>query len=135
MISEEVGFKVAPSMELSLQEFLNLDLDRWNDKILEIAAVAVQEYSLEVTLDQMDSELQTKQFVTVEFRDSNQYILNEVDEITSVIDNQLFTTQTLLTSPFIAPIKKLATVGLHFYVYAQISPNLGYVKDHGSISN
>lgn len=114
MISEEVGFKVAPSMELSLQEFLNLDLDRWNDKILEIAAVAVQEYSLEVTLDQMDSDLQTKQFVTVEFRDSHQYILNEVDEITSVIDDQLFTTQTLLTSPFIAPIKKRANDILAF---------------------
>ncbi|EAY21612.1 Dynein heavy chain family protein [Trichomonas vaginalis G3] len=114
IISEVVGFKVMPSMELTLQNFLDLNLERWNDKITEIASVAAQEYSLELSLDQMDADLQQRKFVTGEFRDTECFILHEIDDVTSVIDDQLITTQTLLTSPFIAPVKKRATDRLNF---------------------
>ena len=113
-ISEIVGFQVMPSMELSLQGFLDLDLGRWNQQITEIAQVASQEYNIESTLDQMDAELQTKQFVTNLFRDTGSYILADIDDMISVIDDQLVTTQTLLTSPFVAPVKKRALEKLAF---------------------
>ncbi|OHT14597.1 Dynein heavy chain family protein [Tritrichomonas foetus] len=113
-ISEVVGFPVMPSMELSLQEFLNLDLERWQDQISEIASIAAQEYNLESSLDQMDAELQQKSFVTIIFRNTDHYIFTEIDDIVSTIDDQLVTTQTLLTSPFIGPIKKRATERLEF---------------------
>ncbi|OHT17559.1 Dynein heavy chain family protein [Tritrichomonas foetus] len=113
-ISDVVGFKVKPSMELTLQGFLDLHLEKWQDKISEIAAVAAQEYSIESALDQMDAELQQKKFITVMFRESGHFILHEIDEIVSLIDDQLVTTQTLLTSPFIAPVKKRATEKLAF---------------------
>ncbi|OHT13633.1 Dynein heavy chain family protein [Tritrichomonas foetus] len=114
MISEIVGFTVMPSMELSLQEFLNLNLERWSEQIFEIANVAALEYSLESSLDQMDNELQTMKFITVEYRDSKTYILQQIDEIISTIDDQLVTTQTLLTSPYIKPMLKRATDKLTF---------------------
>ena len=113
-ISNIVGFKVMPSMELTLEDFLNLDLERWQDEISEIAAVAAQEYNLESSLDQMDAELQQKLFITLQFRDTEHFILSEIDDIASTIDDQLVTTQTLLTSPFIAPMKKRATEKLEF---------------------
>ena len=113
-ISEIVGFAVVPSMEWTLQDFLDLHLERWNDQITEIASVAANEYALELSLDQMDADLQQKQFITVEFRDSGHFILHEIDDISSTIDDQLVTAQTLLTSPFIAPVKKRATEKLAF---------------------
>ena len=108
MISKIVGFQVQPSMELTMQNFLDLNLEQWNEQITEIASSAVNEYSLESSLDQMDTDLQTLQFITAQFRDTPHFILHEIDDIISTIDDQLVTTQTLLTSPFIAPIKKRA---------------------------
>jgi len=113
-ISEIVGFRIEPSMDLTLQGFLEKNLGRWNDKISEIASIAAQEYNIETSLDQMDAELQTKQFGSALFRGTNDYILTDVEEIVSIIDDQLVTTQTLLTSPFIAPVKKRATERLQF---------------------
>jgi hypothetical protein len=114
MISEVVGFQVMPSMEFTLQDFLALNLGRWSEKISEIAGVAAQEYQLESSLDQMDAELQGIKIVTVPFRDSGHFILQEIDEVISTIDDQLVTAQTLLTSPFIAPVKKRAVEKLAF---------------------
>ena len=114
MISEIVGFKVQPSMDLSLHDFISLDLERWNTQITEIANKAANEYNVESALDQMDNELQTQQFNSIEFRDSKQYILVDVNDIISLIDDQLVSTQTLLTSPFIAPNKKRALDRLSF---------------------
>lgn len=113
-ISEIVRFSVIPSMELTLQGFLDFDLGRWNIQIAEICSVAAQKYNNESSLYQMDAELQTKQFVTHEFRNTGSYILFDVDDIFSLIDDQLVTTQTLLTSPFIAPVKKKALERLSF---------------------
>ncbi|EAY14826.1 Dynein heavy chain family protein [Trichomonas vaginalis G3] len=113
-ISEIVGFKVFSSTEMTLQNFLDYNLGRWQVQIFEIAAVAAQEYNIESSLDAMDSELQTKKFETSIFRDTGSYIVTGADDLISTIDDQLVTTQTLLTSPFIAPSKKRATENLEF---------------------
>ena len=113
-ISEIVGFDVMPSMELTLQNFIDLHLERWNDQIIQIAAVAAQEYNIESALDQMDAELQTRLLTTTEFRGTGQFILVDVDDIISLVDDQLVTTQTLLTSPYIQPVKKRAVERLSF---------------------
>ena len=112
-ISKVVGFEVSPSTDMTLQQFLDLNLGKWSDQITEIANVAAQEYALETALDNMDAELQSKQFVTVMFRDSGQFILNEIDDITTTIDDQLVSTQTILASPFIAPVKERALNNLN----------------------
>ena len=112
-ISEIVEFKVTP-IDHTLEEFLAYDLGRWSEPIIEIANVAANEYNIESSLDQMDNELQTQQFVTIEYKDTERFILSEVDDVISLIDDQLVTTQTLLTSPFIAPVKKRAVERLAF---------------------
>jgi hypothetical protein len=113
-ISELVGFTIIPSMDLSLQGFIDLHLERWNDPISSIASVAAQEYNIEMQLDQMDNELQSKQFVTQEFGASCQFILSEVEDVVAVVDDQLVATQALLTSQFIQPVKKRALERLTF---------------------
>ena len=113
-ISQIVGFTVMPSMELNLQGFIDLHLERWNDQISQIASIAAQEYNIESALDQMDEELQKKAFLTKEFRDTGHFIITEIDDISSIIDDQLINTSTLLTSPFIAPVKKRALERLQF---------------------
>ena len=109
LISDVVGFTVAPTIDTTLQEFLNLDLGRWNAQITEIASVAAQEYNIETALDQMNDELQQTNIITQEFRDTKNYIMLGADDLISMIDDQLVTTQTLLTSPFIGPSKEKAT--------------------------
>ena len=112
-ISEIVGFSIVPG-ELTLQELLDMDLNRWSDQIGEIAAVAAQEYNIESSLDAMDNELNSKQMQTKEYKDTQHFILIEVDDVQSVVDDQIVTTQTLLTSPFIGPCKKRAVERLQF---------------------
>ncbi|KAK8866475.1 hypothetical protein M9Y10_009438 [Tritrichomonas musculus] len=113
-ISDVVGFTVKPSADLSLQEFLDFNLGRWFGKISEIAGVAAQEYAIESSIDQMDTELQTIKFVTVQYKDSGHFILQQVDEILSILDDQIVLTQSLLTSPFIGPVKTRASERLEF---------------------
>ena len=114
-ISNIVGFNVNPSTtEVNLQGFIDLHLERWSDQISEIASIAAQEYNIESTLDQMDTELQQLMVQTKEFRDTKQYILIGIDDLISVIEDQLVTTQTLLTSPYIAPVKARALEHLQF---------------------
>ena len=112
-ISQIVGLKISP-MEMTLTQMLQLELEKWGDQITEIANVATQEYNIESTLDAMDAELQTQILQTTEFRQSGQYMLVMVDDLRSLIDDQLVTTQTLLTSPYIAPLKKRATEKLTY---------------------
>ncbi|KAK8861158.1 hypothetical protein M9Y10_012853 [Tritrichomonas musculus] len=114
-ISKIVGFTVNPSIiDVTLQGFLDLHLERWADQITEIANVAAQEYNIESSLDQMDAEMQALLLQTVEFRDTKQFILTGIDDVIAMIDDQLVTTQTLLTSPYIQPVKKRATEHLQF---------------------
>ncbi|EAY07015.1 Dynein heavy chain family protein [Trichomonas vaginalis G3] len=113
-ISEIVGFNCVPTMDLTLQGFLQMDLGRWGQQITEVASVAMQEYSIESVLDKLDLELETTQFITIPFRDSGQFIISGVNDIISIIDDQLVTSQTLLSSPYIAPVKKRALERLDF---------------------
>jgi hypothetical protein len=114
LISDVVGFTVQPSLELNLQEFLDLNLERWKEPLTEIAAVAAQEYNIESALDQLDAELQQLKFSSAPFRRSGHFILTEIDQVISTIDDQIVTTQTLLTSPYIGPVKKRALDKLDF---------------------
>jgi MoxR-like ATPase len=114
MISKIVGFPVVPSNDLSLQEILQMDLGRWSEQINELAGVAAQEYNIESSLDQMEAELSQTQMHTKPYKETGQFILVDIADVESLIDDQLVTTQTLLTSPFIAPSKKRAVEHLAF---------------------
>jgi hypothetical protein len=113
-ISEVVGFRVCPTVETTLQEFLALDLRRWFQKISDIAGIAAQEFAIESSLDKMDLELQNLHLTTVEHQAMSQFVLQKVSELVAVIDDQVIATQTLLTSPFIAPVKDRAVERLEF---------------------
>ncbi|OHS98393.1 Dynein heavy chain family protein [Tritrichomonas foetus] len=113
-ISDITEFTVKPSMDVSLQEFLDYNLDQWFEKISGIAGIAAQEYTIEASIDQMDIELQTIKFVTVQYKDSGHFILQQIDDLMSIMDDQIVTTQSLLTSPFIGPVKDRATERLDF---------------------
>ena len=114
IISKIVGFVVKPTLELTLQEFLEYNLDQWYEKISEIVGIAAQEFTVESNVDQMDAELQTIKFVVVQYKDTEHYILQQIDDILSVLDDQIVTTQALLTSPFILPIKRRTVERLDF---------------------
>jgi len=113
-ISVAVGFDAVPSMDVTLQAYFNLNLHKWNSQISEISSIAVQEYSIESALDTMDSELQEKHFVTMQYKDTGHFILMDFEEIVSLVEDQTITTQTFLTSPYIAPVKSRALERLEF---------------------
>ena len=62
---------------MTLQNFLDMNLERWNQPIIEITSVATQEYNLESALDQMDSELQERKLLTKDYKDTQRYILQD----------------------------------------------------------
>jgi len=113
-ISDIVGFPVYPSVETSLQLFLETKLERWNDMISEIASIAAQEYNIEYSIDSMDNELHSMQFYTVQYKDSGHFILQRIDIITGIVDDQIVATESLLSSPFITPVKSQAVERLSF---------------------
>ncbi|EAY21562.1 Dynein heavy chain family protein [Trichomonas vaginalis G3] len=113
-ISQITGFEVKPTVETSLSTFLQYKLEEWDAQISDIANVAAQEYNIEAALDKMDAELRTTQFVTVQFRNSGHFILQQVDDLLMLIDDQLVATQSMLASPFITQVKDQANERIAF---------------------
>uniref|UniRef100_H2Z3M9 Uncharacterized protein n=1 Tax=Ciona savignyi TaxID=51511 RepID=H2Z3M9_CIOSA len=65
-----------------------------------------QEFSLEKALSRMKSDWDEILFNTLEYRDSGVSILSSLDEVQTVLDDQIVKTQTMRGSPFIKPFEE-----------------------------
>jgi dynein heavy chain len=67
--------------------------------------VAVQEYSLERTLDKMQGEWVGVSFDTMAWRATGTSVLRGLDDIQMLLDDQTVKTQSMRASPYIGPFE------------------------------
>ena len=117
-MSEEVGFKVKADEGFSVSRALQMELPKFMSQIEEVSEHASKEYSLERTLEKMQTEWTGVEFGYLDWRTTGTYILQGVDEIQMILDDQIVKTQSMRASPYIGPFedrvriweKKLNTV-------------------------
>jgi len=67
--------------------------------------MAVQEYSLERTLDKMQGEWVGVSFDTMAWRNTGTSVLRGLDDIQMLLDDQTVKTQSMRASPYIGPFE------------------------------
>ncbi|CAH2277605.1 Hypothetical predicted protein [Pelobates cultripes] len=106
VMSEKVGFNIIPHEGISLQEVLQLGLEKYLDDLSHISSQASKEYALEKALNKMKADWENVCFIFIPYKDSNTYVLAAVDEIQVLLEDHIVKTTTMKSSPFIAPFEK-----------------------------
>ncbi|XP_030888189.1 dynein heavy chain 12, axonemal [Leptonychotes weddellii] len=105
-ISEIVGYDLTPDSGTTLRKILKLNLTPYLEKFEVISAGASKEFSLEKALHAMMGTWDDIAFHISPYRDTGVSILSSVDEIQTLLDDQIIKTQTMRGSPFIKPFEK-----------------------------
>ncbi|XP_055503511.1 dynein axonemal heavy chain 12 [Leucoraja erinacea] len=104
-MSEVVGYDLTPDSGTTLRKMLRLNLTPFLEKFEETSAAASKEFSLEKAMHTMDEAWESISFNTSLYRDSGVSILSAVDEIQTILDDQIIKTQTMRGSPFCKPFE------------------------------
>lgn len=124
-ISAIYGDDLTPDAGTTLRKTLKKNLDQYMEQFETISAAAskviysvlyriqviffydlfLQEFSLEKALDRMQVDWNDIEFNTLEYRDSGVKILAGLDDVQTMLDDQIVKTQTMRGSPFIKPFE------------------------------
>nr|XP_026690532.1 dynein heavy chain 12, axonemal isoform X1 [Ciona intestinalis] len=104
-MSEIYGEDLTPDAGTTLRKTLKKNLDSFMNEFDTISGAASKEFSLEKALARMQSDWDEILFNTLEYRDSGVSILSSLDEVQTVLDDQIVKTQTMRGSPFIKPFE------------------------------
>ncbi|XP_013387188.1 dynein heavy chain 12, axonemal, partial [Lingula anatina] len=105
-MSEIAGFDITPDSGSTLRKVLKQNLDEYMERFEGISAAATKEHSLEKAMLKMQEEWADISFSLTAYRDTGISILASVDEIQTMLDDQIVKTQTIRGSPFIKPFEK-----------------------------
>nr|XP_020824636.1 dynein heavy chain 12, axonemal isoform X2 [Phascolarctos cinereus] len=105
-MSEIVGYDLTPDSGTTLRKVLKLNLDPYLEKFEVISAGASKEFSLEKAMHTMINTWDDIAFHISPYRDTGVSILSAVDEIQTILDDQIVKTQTMRGSPFIKPFEE-----------------------------
>ncbi|XP_045146064.1 dynein axonemal heavy chain 12 [Echinops telfairi] len=105
-MSEIVGYDLTPDSGSTLRKILKLNLTQYLDQFEVISAGASKEFSLEKAMHTMMGTWDDISFHISLYRDTGVCILSSVDEIQTILDDQIIKTQTMRGSPFIKPFEK-----------------------------
>ncbi|XP_039627270.1 dynein heavy chain 12, axonemal [Polypterus senegalus] len=104
-MSAIVEYDLTPNSGTTLRKVLKYNLGPYLDKFEQISAAASKEFSLEKAMHVMMEVWVNVYFNTSPYRESGVSILSAVDEIQSILDDQIVKTQTMRGSPFIKPFE------------------------------
>eukprot|EP01018_Ginkgo_biloba_P022956 Gb_30436 [translate_table: standard] len=107
--NSETQFSITELIEFGIESKMNEELEA-NFATLQIesaifvrmlSVTASKEFSFEKTLDKMSAEWDGVEFVVLPYKDSGTYILGGVDDIQTILDDQVVKIQSMCASPFI----------------------------------
>lgn len=104
-MSEIYGEDLTPDAGTTLRKTLKKNLGPHMEEFETISGAASKEFSLEKALTRMQGEWENMLFSTLEYRDSGVSILSSVDDVQTMLDDQIVKTQTMRGSPFIKPFE------------------------------
>jgi dynein heavy chain, axonemal len=105
-LSELLGKNIDPEDELTLMNLLELDAAGHIEQIQEVTIAAEKEYNLERNLANMMKEWESVEFEVKAYKESGTFVVGGIDEIVSLLDDQIVKTQTMRGSPYIRPIER-----------------------------
>eukprot|EP00615_Pteridomonas_danica_P016588 CAMPEP_0114385844 /NCGR_PEP_ID=MMETSP0102-20121206/6268_1 /TAXON_ID=38822 ORGANISM="Pteridomonas danica, Strain PT" /NCGR_SAMPLE_ID=MMETSP0102 /ASSEMBLY_ACC=CAM_ASM_000212 /LENGTH=3026 /DNA_ID=CAMNT_0001542557 /DNA_START=949 /DNA_END=10026 /DNA_ORIENTATION=- len=102
-LSERVGKKVVPDNNFTLTTAKNLKLHEQIDVINKVSETAAKEYAIKVQLDKMAQDWESVELAIVDYRNTETYILTDVDTYIALLDEQVTLTQAMTFSAFKGP--------------------------------
>ncbi|XP_033102995.1 dynein heavy chain 12, axonemal-like isoform X1 [Anneissia japonica] len=105
-MSSIAGFDLTPDSGTTLRKVLKKNLGSFMEEFESISAGATKEYSLERAMQKMNEEWESVSFNLTTYRDTGINILASVDDIQTMLDDQIVKTQTMRGSPFIKPFER-----------------------------
>ena len=88
-MSDIAGFDLTPDSGTTLRKMLKLNLEPYMDQFEGISGAATKEHSLEKALAKMMEEWDEMLFNTTAYRDTGISILASVDDIQTLLDDQV----------------------------------------------
>ncbi|BFZ17590.1 hypothetical protein BsWGS_20629 [Bradybaena similaris] len=104
-MSDIVGFDISPKENTALSTMLEYGLNKHLEKLDEISASAAKEYSLEKALKKMKDDWKDLRFDLVPYRETGVCILSALDDIQTLLDDNIIKAQTMRGSPYIKPFE------------------------------
>lgn len=105
-MEELAKFEIQPDAGTSLRKMLRLEIAPYIEQFEQISGAATKEHSLEKNMYKMQDEWNDIVFGLTVYRDTGVNILASVDEIQTLLDDQIVKTQTMRGSPFIKPFER-----------------------------
>ncbi|KAK5863728.1 hypothetical protein PBY51_000737 [Eleginops maclovinus] len=105
-MSEVVGYDLTPDSGTTLRKVLKQNLVSYLEEFDAISAAASKEFSLEKAMQTMVHIWDVVSFHHQPYRETGVSILTALDEIQTMLDDQIVKTQTMRGSPFIKPFEK-----------------------------
>lgn len=88
---------------LRLRDLIGMQLENYLSQIMEISNHASKEYKIQIDREKMEAEWGTMQFQLAPFDTS--FKLVEMDEIQTLLDEQILATQSMRASPYVREIE------------------------------
>ncbi|XP_072306337.1 dynein axonemal heavy chain 12 [Eucyclogobius newberryi] len=104
-MSEIVGYDLTPDSGTTLRKILKQNLTPYTEKLESISASASKEFSLEKAMQTMLTIWNGVAFHHQPYRETGVSILTALDEIQTMLDDQIVKTQTMRSSPFSKPFE------------------------------
>ncbi|XP_071332600.1 dynein axonemal heavy chain 12 [Trachinotus anak] len=104
-MSKIVGYDLTPDSGTTLRKVLKQNLNPYLEEFESISAAASKEFSLEKAMQTMVHIWDAISFHHQPYRETGVSILTALDEIQTMLDDQIVKTQTMRGSPFIKPFE------------------------------
>ena len=103
---EEGKHMLDPEEGLTLQDLLDAGVEHHIGEVEQVAMVATKQYDLERSLELMQSKWDETYFTLGAYKNTGVSIIKEVDEVNTLLDEQLVKIQSMLTSPYVAHVEQ-----------------------------